>query len=56
LQLHGHCQELALELLREATVAEYLVVRLALGAQHAALLVCPTWAKTCDLKGGHRRE
>ncbi|NOT57802.1 MAG: AAA family ATPase, partial [Deltaproteobacteria bacterium] len=38
LQLHGHCQEFALELLSEATVAEYLEIRLATGAQRTTLV------------------
>ena len=25
-------------------------------ASRSDSLVCPAWAKTCDLKGGHRRE
>src|SRR5581483_152829 len=38
LQLHGHCQELALDFLTQEHVAEYLAVRLSVGAQHAASL------------------
>jgi predicted YcjX-like family ATPase len=34
-----------------------LVHQLLLGLHGAKLpLVCPAWAKTCDLRGGHRRE
>jgi len=38
LQLHGHCQELALDFLREGDVTEYLTVRFSVGTTHAAPL------------------
>ncbi|MBI3757993.1 MAG: ATP-binding protein [Deltaproteobacteria bacterium] len=38
LQLHGQCEELALDFLSEGAVAEYLAVRFPVGAQHAASL------------------
>ncbi len=38
LQIHGRCQELALDFLREVHVSEYLTMRFAGGAQLAALL------------------
>src|SRR5262249_12544992 len=38
LQLHGHCQELALDFLGEDAVTEYLAVRFSAGAQQSAPL------------------
>ncbi len=38
LQLHNHCQELALDFLSEAAVGEYLAVRFSVGATHASPL------------------
>jgi DNA-binding winged helix-turn-helix (wHTH) protein/predicted ATPase len=38
LQLHGQCEELALDFLSEAAVAEYLAVRFPVGATHASPL------------------